>query len=89
MNTEYTFVRPIQAVPLEFDKYLGSISFLLFNSHFYLRNIKMGHEWLRCSYFSLPTNVNPMLNQQLTEVILPPIQNTARMCKHVKILAVY
>ena len=79
----------LQSISLEFDNYLGSISFLLFKSNFYFRNIRMGHEWFRCLHFSMPTNVNPMLIQQMTDVILPPIQSTVRICKQIKILILY
>jgi hypothetical protein len=40
-------------------------------------------------YFSLPNIVNPMYNEKLTKVIIPPIKNIVRICKQITILIFY
>jgi hypothetical protein len=53
----------------------------LANSNLNLSGTELWHKWLGYVHFSLPNTARPVYVQQLTEVILPPIQNFVRIRK--------
>jgi len=56
------------------------LSFHVLNSNLNLERTRFSYEYLRCMRFCLPNINNAMYIQQLTEVILPPVQNTLGIC---------
>jgi hypothetical protein len=55
-----------------------------FSRHLKLRNSKLGHKCLSCTYFSMPHITNPMT--LVTDVILHQFNNTVGVCMHITIL---
>jgi hypothetical protein len=73
-TSERGFFRPAS---ISFDKHFNAWQFIplqLNNSKLKIRGTRLWHKWVSCVHFSLPGTTNPVYIQQLTEVILSPIQ---------------